>query len=1244
MFKSCKFNFITFFLIVFGFKLHAQNIVTYAGESRAERFYSVLELSDGTYVVSGATKDLNWVNGNPNFVQIGAQNINNNGVDARDVNVPFILHISNDLQQILNVVSLPAGAAINIKHIKIDTPPGAGTGNMYVSGTTAGGYFLGRLNNNFVNGVPNGFVWTWNIDATGDHRERQPWDVGGDGKVVYASGTPDAFDFAAVYRLRQDGAARDVVENWRYHVGTDVRDGTPAEGMWTPAFSNNQVITQYSGVVFKADTRCSLRSWTPQEYNDLIPDGNGGTKQGQWPMDVFYSSACDIDRPQATMSMGGYTNYILGDNDTHRIGAIAVDKTNNHIYIGASINSVTSAGQPDFEPFVIAYTNNGTKKWWSRLYTETIDQSPPDQFVDGLTIDYALGALVVVARQAGNNVEAFWSGNDVQNNVLHPPGTPTFHSAFTGTNGNIDVSWLGKLRTSNGDLLYSVYIAGYNGGGALGAPYVDPELDGWPDHNAGNADLNTATVDINVYADAGGNVYTLTTARAFVTTANAYQKHQLPANGPSAWAANVRVYTPDLRDLVYSSALTGVNPAAGTGGGNTSLHGVFPVQNGVIITGRHFAGGNGQAIGTTIPTANIPPWGVNAPNGESAILARLTYSNIEAIFNMDPPLGNCVGQTTVVTDSSYTIGGEINSWQWNFGDGANPNSANTQGPHNVTWSTSGEKTVSLIVGNTLGDTDTSEVTYQVFPAPSAGITSNPPNGSLDPAPITVALSPTEDVEDGFQYLWEIDDPVDGTVIYNTAEPNHQFPTSGDYVVRLTVTNGTCVVTDSVTLNVTGGPGPIDPEFIIDQEGVCLGQPVVFEQVSDTNVVSWEWAFGEGASPSFANSEGPHEVTYSTPGMKTARLTVSNGVIEETFLLEFEVSLAPTGFFTTTGDVNNIPASIQFNAADGAGNTFDWNFGNPFDSTGNTSSAQNPSYVYENGGNYMVSLTVTNRDGCTASFFDSLTIEGGIDTLFADFTIIPSTQTCVNNTITITDMSRGYESNERIWFFDDPDVVIEGDTSDLGSPWSSIGPVNVYWTTPGTKRVTLQVVGNSPEETKYASQTFEVYPYPNANFEVETDTCTSLEATFTANQSNGNYYEWDFGDGSPTVNASVIGHTYASPGQYTVTLTVVNNGCRSVATRIVNIGDCDVPFYTAGVISQSARADCASQRYFFEDASQGTFTSWEWDFGAGATPATASGPGPHEVLIDPSVPRPVTVTLTVTDESGETQVITTEINQ
>jgi hypothetical protein len=50
--------------------------------------------------------------------------------------------------------------------------------------------------------------------------------------------------------------------------------------------------------------------------------------------------------------------------------------------------------------------------------------------------------LVVGARAHGNNTENLWEGNTVAAN----PNAKGFQNQFTGTNGNIHESWLGKLR------------------------------------------------------------------------------------------------------------------------------------------------------------------------------------------------------------------------------------------------------------------------------------------------------------------------------------------------------------------------------------------------------------------------------------------------------------------------------------------------------------------------------------------------------------------------------------------------------------------------------------------------------------------------------------------------------------------------------------------------------------------------------------------------------------------------------
>ena len=253
------------YLMVYAPCAQAQNLVTYAGNARAEMFTGVMRLHDGTFLLAGSATNLDWITGTPRIVQLSPQNIENPPTAGVEARTGFILHLSADLQQIQHVLFFPSGAVQDIRHIKTDTPPGVPTGNLYISGTTSSGYFLARLNNNFVNGPATGLEWAWNVEATGNHQSRQPWDVGGDGKVVFASGTPDGFDWAAVYRLRADGQGLDIVPHWRYHFGVSTLTGQRAEGMWTPAWANPDVAPQGSGVVFKADLRCSLRSWSEED-------------------------------------------------------------------------------------------------------------------------------------------------------------------------------------------------------------------------------------------------------------------------------------------------------------------------------------------------------------------------------------------------------------------------------------------------------------------------------------------------------------------------------------------------------------------------------------------------------------------------------------------------------------------------------------------------------------------------------------------------------------------------------------------------------------------------------------------------------------------------------------------------------------------------------------------------------------------------------------------------------------------
>ncbi len=70
------------------------------------------------------------------------------------------------------------------------------------------------------------------------------------------------------------------------------------------------------------------------------------------------------------------------------------------------------------------------------------------------------------------------------------------------------------------------------------------------------------------------------------------------------------------------------------------------------------------------------------------------------------------GNSTVFTDVSTC---NVNSWSWNFGSGANPATATTQGPITVTYSTAGSYTVTLTDNGTTTQTKTNYITVIASP-------------------------------------------------------------------------------------------------------------------------------------------------------------------------------------------------------------------------------------------------------------------------------------------------------------------------------------------------------------------------------------------------------------------------------------------------------------------------------------------------------------------------------------------------
>jgi len=618
----------------------------YAGDGGSERFNDVHRLSDGTVLIAGQASSLAWLPANVPQLTLSAANI----TSTSPGNIGFILHVSGDLATVLDIASFPVGSVRDVFRLRSTEIPGQPTGALYLSGSRDGatpGYYIARLDDNWVHGRPTQLVWSYNADSAAGsaYQTLQPWDVGGDGEVVFGRGLEYDYNWAIMQRLSASGQPK-LVDQWTAHWAHDSVSGNDQEWDGTPASSyTGSTPLTYSGLVLKAGRRGSLRSYTQADYDLVQNDGNGNPgRKSRFPDDYYFSGPCLLASGSSCAGGPGYTGY-SAHLPTQRLGGVTIDRRNGNLYFGYSTQTTSSDG-PDFEPAVVAMAAHGQLLWWNRLYQETPSRSTPDQYVDAIAIDYANDEVVVLGRCHGNNVYNLWQGQ----NIAARPGRIGFQQQFTGTNGNIHVSWLGKFALNKNELHAATYVAEYNEGpNNYGSVFTDALLAGWPNPNTGWPNLNTTRNcnDLDVGSD--GAVAIICQGRRTLTTHGAHQEMPSPvgttASESGTWNFFVRVYAPDLTSVRYSSLLTGAwNTSTGAGGDNTQFFGVSLGSGNVLVAGTHLpctaTGGSctadlvsaGAAKPNPAPTAGIPTWGSALPSSQSGLLGRLEFLPSDFIF------------------------------------------------------------------------------------------------------------------------------------------------------------------------------------------------------------------------------------------------------------------------------------------------------------------------------------------------------------------------------------------------------------------------------------------------------------------------------------------------------------------------------------------------------------------------------------------------------------------------------------
>lgn len=176
----------------------------------------------------------------------------------------------------------------------------------------------------------------------------------------------------------------------------------------------------------------------------------------------------------------------------------------------------------------------------------------------------------------------------------------------------------------------------------------------------------------------------------------------------------------------------------------------------------------------------------------------------------------------------------------------------------------------------------------------------------------------------------------------------------------------------------------------------------------------------------------------------------------------------------------------------------------------------------------------------------------------------------------------------------------------------------------------------PSETPSAQFTFSPIA-PAANSPVQFDASASCagESTASGGCTSGepSSYAWDFGDGD-TATGRLASHSYKTARTYNVTLTVTNGrGIKASTTKPITVGAGSAP--TADFVFSPSPAIVGEQVYFDASASVPglghRITQYKWNWGDGDPVVSSSSPRQDH---DYTAPGSYTVTLTVTDETGQ----------
>ncbi len=517
----------------------------------------------------------------------------------------------------------------------------------------------------------------------------------------------------------------------------------------------------------------------------------------------------------------------------------------------------------------------------------------------------------------------------------------------------------------------------------------------------------------------------------------------------------------------------------------------------------------------------------------------------------------CVGLELSLTNES--IGYDL-EYVWDFGNGVISNDMNPdvvylgQGLGDTTY------VISLTVSNQCGTSAYQDI-VTIHPLPNAEIGLAP---QTDCSPLIMEFA---NISTGAatEFFWDFGNGETSTEAFPDAQMYFTDTTTSIYTV--TLISGNVCGSDTATTEVVVEPANVQAVFGLSQDEGCAPLEVDFYNYA-TPGATIDWDFGDGNT----SSENEPTHIFTEPGTYTIIQYANSDCGYDSTTLQVNVLPAPEVFFEHNQFVC-LGDTVQFtNLSESLSGNF-WDFGD-----GEFSLLNNPSHIYDEPGEYIVTLTgVSEFNQCPAEYSSTVTVLPLPTAIFEP----ESFYGCAPYAMEFTNISEGAEFFE--WNFGDGNTSVEAN------------PTHVY-TQQGVYTVSMIAtdVNGCSNDTTVVNIT--IHPSPIANFDYERESLCGLPADINyENQSMGaNGFEWDLGNGTTTVFNDPTG-SYSIAGEYNVILIASNQfGCQDTSIQ-------DVRIYPEPKAEFVIDADegCQPLSVTFNNVSQAS-NSFRWSFGTGET--------------------------------------------